>query len=89
MLEAAKKPRKKNDTRRGSFIDSSKKLGDVRTIFRNHSAEPSACGGEREGVVVRLAGRIADANWSHSIAKWVRKNHIQCDPGAERNIVLN
>ncbi len=52
--------------------------------------ESSACGGLREGVVVRLAGEIRAADWSDSIAKWVRKDHIQRDPSTrERNGLRN
>ncbi len=41
--------------------------------------QPSACGGEREGVVVRLAGEFADEDFGTSVAKWVRKDHVQSD----------
>jgi hypothetical protein len=40
---------------------------------------PSALGGEREGVVVRLAGEFADAAFARSLGKWVRKDHVQTD----------
>ena len=32
-----------------------------------------------EGYVVRLAGRFAYADFAQSVAKWVRKNHVQTD----------
>jgi hypothetical protein len=43
------------------------------------AAAPSAFGGMREGVVVRLAGEFSDAAFSRSLAKWVRKGHVQTD----------
>ncbi|KKW32871.1 MAG: hypothetical protein UY76_C0015G0012 [Candidatus Uhrbacteria bacterium GW2011_GWA2_52_8d] len=58
-------------------------------LVERFANEPSACGGLREGVVVRLAGGIAAVDWGDSIAKWVRKDHIQRDPSTrERNGLL-
>jgi len=39
----------------------------------------SVCDGLREGVVVRLVGRISLEAWELSIAKWVRPNHVKPD----------
>jgi RNA ligase len=41
--------------------------------------QPSAFGGIREGVVVRLARAYADAEFSESLGKWVRKDHVTTD----------
>lgn len=41
--------------------------------------EPSAFGGPREGVVVRLAGEFQDPAFARSVAKWVRAGHVQTD----------
>ena len=43
------------------------------------TGEPSAFGGAREGVVVRRAGEFPDAEFSRSLGKWVRKDHVQTD----------
>jgi hypothetical protein len=43
------------------------------------AAEPSAFGGAREGVVVRLAGAFPDAAFAQSLAKWVRDGHVTTD----------
>lgn len=43
------------------------------------AAQPSALGGLREGVVVRRAGEFSDADFPRSLAKWVRKGHVQTD----------
>lgn len=42
-------------------------------------AQPSSCGGEREGVVVRLYSGFPNSAFSASVMKWVRKNHVQTD----------
>ena len=49
-----------------------------RIVARLH-AEPSELGPEREGVVLRLARGFAAEEFKHSIAKSVRKNHVQTD----------
>lgn len=41
------------------------------------AGQPSSFGGDREGVVVRLAGPITD--FDVSVAKWVRAGHVQTD----------
>ena len=39
----------------------------------------SRCGGEQEGYVVRLASAFAYEDFKRSVAKFVRKNHVQTD----------
>jgi hypothetical protein len=41
--------------------------------------EPSVCGGEREGVVIRVAREFDDAEFSECVQKMVRKGHITTD----------
>ena len=41
--------------------------------------EPSALGGQREGIVIRLAREFTDDEFSTSLMKWVRKNHVKTD----------
>jgi hypothetical protein len=43
------------------------------------AVQPSKCGGEREGVVVRRAGTFWDHDFPLALAKWVRKGHVQTD----------
>lgn len=58
-------------------------------LVERFAAQPSACGGQREGVVVRLADEITSDAWATSIAKWVRADHIQRDPSVtERNGII-
>jgi hypothetical protein len=51
----------------------------VRDLVETYVTLPSRCGGVREGVVLRLAGSFADSAFETSVAKWVRKGHIQTD----------
>ena len=39
----------------------------------------SAYGPEKEGVVVRRIDEITDEDFEVSVAKWVRKDHVQDD----------
>ena len=47
--------------------------------------EESALGGEREGVVIRLAGSFSAEEFQESVCKSVRKNHVQTDEHWTRN----
>lgn len=42
-------------------------------------SQPSALGGKREGIVIRLAGSFTVEEFPVSLMKWVRKGHIQSD----------
>jgi len=50
---------------------------EFQTTVEQLALQPSACGGDREGVVVRLAGGYSVLE--EGLAKWVRKNHVQTD----------
>lgn len=57
-------------------------VGSARTLealTTSLSAEPSALGGMREGVVVRRAGAFTEAELATSLGKWVRRDHVQTD----------
>jgi ATP-dependent RNA circularization protein (DNA/RNA ligase family) len=47
----------------------------LRILTETLSREPSRLGPEREGVVVKLASECLDADFSMSVAKWVRPDH--------------
>ena len=51
----------------------------VRDFVSSAHAEPSALGGEREGVVLRVAAGFAAAEFQHSVCKSVRVGHVQSD----------
>lgn len=52
---------------------------ELRKITTELAKQPSACGGVREGVVVRVAGDFKDEDFATSVMKWVRKDHVQTD----------
>ena len=52
---------------------------EVRDFVRKAHTEPSALGGEREGVVLRLAAGFPTVDFQHSVCKSVRVGHVQSD----------
>lgn len=66
-------------------FDTAKQLQEtIETLSR----QPSLCGGEREGVVVRVAEEFKD--FSMSVAKFVRANHVHTDDHwASKTIIKN
>ncbi|WP_394826645.1 RNA ligase family protein [Pendulispora albinea] len=52
---------------------------DLQELTEELSAEPSVFGGTREGIVVRRAASFSSAEFSKSLAKWVRKDHVTTD----------
>jgi hypothetical protein len=62
----------------------------LKTLTDGLSAQGSACGGQREGIVVRHLGGYSDKAFNTSVAKWVRQNHVQTeDPWKNQIIVKN
>lgn len=57
-------------------VASEKELKD---LTESLAYQPSACGPTREGVVVRIASEFKDEDFSTSVMKWVRKDHVQTD----------
>ncbi len=57
----------------------------LRSFVDDAHGEPSALGGEREGVVVRLARSFPASEFSGSICKSVRAGHVQTDEHWTRN----
>jgi len=55
-------------------VSSEKELKELVESFMN---QPSACGGIREGVVVRVARDFPDEDFSSCVMKCVRANHVQ------------
>lgn len=52
---------------------------DLQDCIEQLTRQPSVCGSEREGVVVRWATAFADQEFGLAVAKWVRKDHVQSD----------
>lgn len=52
---------------------------ELEALTNRLAREPSAFGGPREGVVVRVAAAFEDAAFSRSLGKWVRTGHVTTD----------
>ena len=52
---------------------------ELESLTKRLASEPSACGGEREGVVVRFADEFDDNKFYTHVLKYVRENHVQTD----------
>jgi len=50
---------------------------ELKELTESFMIQPSKCGGIREGVVVRLSSEFSDDDFSTSIMKCVRANHVQ------------
>jgi hypothetical protein len=61
------------------FRGTVKSEEELKTVTESLANLPSAFGGMREGVVVRVAREFKDDEFSTCLAKWVRHNHVQTD----------
>ena len=66
---------------RGRF----RSVAGIRAFMEQAHGEPSALGGEREGVVMRLARGFAAAEFQDNVCKSVRPEHVQSDEHWTRN----
>ena len=60
---------------RGRF----RSVAGIRAFMEQAHGEPSMLGGEREGVVMRLARGFAAAEFQDNVCKSVRPGHVQSD----------
>ena len=60
-------------------------IAKLRSFVERAHAEPSALGGEREGVVLRLARGFSASEFSKNVCKSVRSCHVQTDEHWTRN----
>ena len=60
-------------------------IADIRAFVDRAHNEPSALGGEREGVVLRLARGFSAAEFPDNVCKSVRVGHVQTDEHWTRN----
>jgi hypothetical protein len=64
------------------IVNSEKEL---ENLVKDLSSKPSCLGGVREGVVVRLKDSFNDDNFSNSLLKYVRKDHVTTDQHWSKN----
>jgi len=60
----------------------------LQSLTTGLSKAPSACGGQREGVVVRHIGGYSDDAFGTSVAKWVRKGHVQSGDHWKNQVIV-
>ena len=60
-------------------------VADIRTFFERAHRQPSALGGSREGVVLRLAHGFSERAFPNNVCKSVRAGHVQTDEHWSRN----
>jgi hypothetical protein len=69
------------------IISSEKELQE---LTEDLAAQPSACGGKREGVVVRIENSFTDLDFHNCVMKSVRKGHVQTsEHWAHQEIIKN
>ena len=63
---------------------------ELKTLVETMMTLPSHCGGLREGVVIRRSAEFSDKDFSKSVMKCVRANHVQTtDHWKDQEIVRN
>ena len=67
------------------FEGSFRSVGAIRDFVSRAHAEPSALGGAREGVVIRLAQAFPAREFERSVCKSVRQGHVQSDEHWSKN----
>ena len=60
-------------------------VSEIRAFMSDAERQPSALGGKREGVVLRLARGFPAADFQDSVCKSVRVDHVQTDEHWTRN----
>ena len=60
-------------------------LGDIRSFIESVQGQSSALGGEREGVVLRLACEIPESKFGNAVCKSVRTDHVRSDEHWRKN----
>ena len=58
---------------------------ELKELTESLVSQPSALGGQREGIVVRNADMFHNDDFAENVMKWVRKGHVQTDQHWTRN----
>ncbi len=67
------------------FKGTVKSYKELKDLIEKLVAEPSVLGGTREGVVARPLKQFNDDEFSSSVFKWVRKDHVTTDSHWTKN----
>ena len=67
------------------FNGSFQSVAEARAFIERAQAEPSVLGGEREGVVLRLARGFPASEFPNNVCKSVRPGHVQTEEHWSRN----
>jgi len=59
------------------FKGSVKSVRELQKLTEKLTSEPSALGGQREGIVVRNTDMFHNEDFAQNVIKWVRKDHVQ------------
>ena len=54
-------------------------IADLEKFTQSLAVQPSSFGGDREGMVVRVASKFADEEFGNLLGKYVRAGHVQTD----------
>jgi len=58
---------------------------ELKETIINLAEQSSTLGGEREGIVIRVADEFADENFSTYLQKFVRSNHVRTNSHWTKN----
>lgn len=61
------------------FEGQASTVKELESLTNRLAMQKSSFGGDREGLVIRVSESFLNDNFSSSIGKWVRKDHIQSD----------
>lgn len=62
-----------------------KSVRELQKLTEKLTSEPSALGGQREGIVVRNADMFHNEDFAENVMKWVRKGHVTTNTHWTRN----
>jgi hypothetical protein len=69
------------------FRGKVEKEKELKSLTEDLVSQPSALGGNREGIVVRNAGEFPNEEFGSNVMKWVRKGHVTTGEHWTRNWV--
>ena len=67
------------------YQGASASIAEMRAFIQGEHAKRSVLGGEREGVVLRIAEGFSSSEFARNVCKSVRQDHVQTDRHWTRN----